>query len=93
MDGLKAWRSGGATTQHFQDSGARVISHQDGDIGYFNHLEDVTRKHQIYVTFKQEPISPRLESQQVARATVHCLFFRVCDTQHLSSTVAISFSS
>lgn len=82
MDGLKAWRSGSATTQHFQDSSARVISHQDGDVGYFHHLEDMTRKPQVYVTFNQEPVSPKLESQQVTRATVHWLCFHVCDTQH-----------
>lgn len=40
----EAWRSRTATTQQSQESGARVCSHQEGELGYY-HLEEITRKH------------------------------------------------
>lgn len=48
----EARRSRTATTQQSQESGARVCSHQEGELGYYN-LEEITRKHSIYVTLKQ----------------------------------------
>ena len=53
--------------------------------GYAHHLVEFIRKYSMYVTFTQEPLTPKRESQHVIGATVHWLGFHVCDTQHYSS--------